>query len=145
MGSCRNKKASTRLAFMLRLACRLRLASSCESNSCKAKTEQRERAGYEGTQVERIATRISISKGVTIAIRAANVLVCRSTCRHRAVIGIIKIPIVIVVIIIAIFFWAVKSDQFDDLEGPAYRILMDDDDKEKASKKDTPPSDGTPD
>ena len=26
------------------------------------------------------------------------------------------------------FFWAVKSGQFDDLEGPAYRILFDDDD-----------------
>jgi nitrogen fixation-related uncharacterized protein len=24
--------------------------------------------------------------------------------------------------------WAVRSDQFDDLEGPAHRILMDDDD-----------------
>lgn len=23
------------------------------------------------------------------------------------------------------FFWAVKSGQFDDLEGPAHRILMD--------------------
>jgi nitrogen fixation-related uncharacterized protein len=26
------------------------------------------------------------------------------------------------------FIWAVKTGQFDDLEGPAYRILMDDDD-----------------
>jgi len=25
-------------------------------------------------------------------------------------------------------FWAIKSSQFDDLEGPAQRILMDDDD-----------------
>lgn len=25
-------------------------------------------------------------------------------------------------------FWSVKSGQFDDLEGPAQRILMDDDD-----------------
>ena len=25
-------------------------------------------------------------------------------------------------------FWAIKSGQFDDLEGPAQRILMDDDD-----------------
>ncbi|RKZ35189.1 MAG: cbb3-type cytochrome oxidase assembly protein CcoS [Gammaproteobacteria bacterium] len=25
------------------------------------------------------------------------------------------------------FLWAVKSGQFDDLEGPAHRILMDDD------------------
>ena len=26
------------------------------------------------------------------------------------------------------FVWSVKSGQFDDLEGPAHRILMDDDD-----------------
>ena len=24
-----------------------------------------------------------------------------------------------------VFFWAVRSGQFDDLEGPAHRILMD--------------------
>ncbi|MBL4712393.1 MAG: cbb3-type cytochrome oxidase assembly protein CcoS [Gammaproteobacteria bacterium] len=41
--------------------------------------------------------------------------------------------LIIVAIIIAVFFWAVKSDQFDDLEGPAYRILMDDDEKPTAS------------
>ena len=27
------------------------------------------------------------------------------------------------------FFWAVRSGQFDDLESPAWRILMDDDRK----------------
>lgn len=27
------------------------------------------------------------------------------------------------------FFWALKSGQFDDLDGAAERILMDDDDK----------------
>jgi len=42
---------------------------------------------------------------------------------------LLPVALIIVIIIIAIFFWAVKSDQFDDLEGPAYRILMDDDDK----------------
>jgi cbb3-type cytochrome oxidase maturation protein len=26
------------------------------------------------------------------------------------------------------FMWAVRSGQFDDMEGPAHRILMDDDD-----------------
>ncbi len=51
---------------------------------------------------------------------------------------LLPVALVIVIIIIAIFFWAVKSDQFDDLEGPAYRILMDDDDKvdTKQSPKD---------
>lgn len=28
------------------------------------------------------------------------------------------------------FFWAVKNDQFDDLEGPAYRILFDEDEND---------------
>ena len=44
---------------------------------------------------------------------------------------LLPIALIIVIIIIAVFFWAVKSDQFDDLEGPAHRILMDDDDKIK--------------
>ena len=40
------------------------------------------------------------------------------------------IPLAIVVLIIAIaaFIWAVKSGQFEDMEGPAHRILMDEDD-----------------
>lgn len=40
------------------------------------------------------------------------------------------IPLTVVIMIIAIwgFIWAVKNGQFDDLDGPAYRILMDDDD-----------------
>ncbi len=42
---------------------------------------------------------------------------------------LLPVALIIVVIIIAVFFWAVKSDQFEDLEGPAHRILMDDDEK----------------
>lgn len=40
------------------------------------------------------------------------------------------IPLGLVLLGVAIwgFLWAVRSGQFDDLEGPAYRILMDDDD-----------------
>lgn len=40
------------------------------------------------------------------------------------------IPLTVVIMIIAIwgFIWAIKNGQFDDLDGPAYRILMDDDD-----------------
>ena len=40
------------------------------------------------------------------------------------------IPLTLLVMVIAAcaFLWAVKTGQFDDLEGPAYRILMDDDD-----------------
>ena len=35
---------------------------------------------------------------------------------------------VFVLLIIAGVFWSIRSGQFDDLEGPAERILMDDDD-----------------
>ncbi len=51
---------------------------------------------------------------------------------------LLPVALIIVIIIIAIFFWAVKSDQFEDLEGPAYRILMDDD-----IKPDKPSSENT--
>lgn len=42
---------------------------------------------------------------------------------------LLPVALIIVIVIIAVFFWAVKSDQFEDLEGPAHRILMDDDKK----------------
>lgn len=35
---------------------------------------------------------------------------------------------VFVVLIVLGVFWSIRSGQFDDLEGPAERILMDDDD-----------------
>ena len=47
---------------------------------------------------------------------------------------LLPVALVIVVIIIGIFFWAVKSDQFEDMEGPAHRILMDDDASENKKK-----------
>lgn len=33
-----------------------------------------------------------------------------------------------VLLIVVGVFWSIKSGQFDDMEGPAERILMDDDD-----------------
>ncbi|WP_249978367.1 cbb3-type cytochrome oxidase assembly protein CcoS [Vreelandella olivaria] len=38
------------------------------------------------------------------------------------------IPLSLILLGLAVwaFFWAVKHDQFDDLEGPAHRILFDD-------------------
>lgn len=41
---------------------------------------------------------------------------------------LIPISLVILAAAIWVFVWALKSGQFDDLEGPAHRILMDDDD-----------------
>lgn len=49
---------------------------------------------------------------------------------------LLPVALIFVIIIIVVFFWAVRSDQFDDLQGPAHRILMDDDDKPEESKDD---------
>ena len=41
---------------------------------------------------------------------------------------LIPLSIVLVAIIIGAFLWSVRDGQFDDMKGPAHRILMDDDD-----------------
>ncbi len=41
--------------------------------------------------------------------------------------GLIPGMIVLGLLGVGVFFWAAKSGQFDDLEGEASRILMDDD------------------
>lgn len=41
---------------------------------------------------------------------------------------LIPLSLVLVFLIGGVFWWALRSGQFDDLEGPAYRILMDDED-----------------
>lgn len=46
---------------------------------------------------------------------------------------LIPLALVLVAIIVWAFFWAIRSGQFDDLEGPAHRILMDDDEPPRAS------------
>jgi cbb3-type cytochrome oxidase maturation protein len=40
---------------------------------------------------------------------------------------LIPLSIALVALGVWAFLWAIRSGQFDDLEGPAYRILMDDD------------------
>lgn len=50
---------------------------------------------------------------------------------------LIPLSLVLLGAIIGIFIWAVKGRQFEDLEGPAYRILMDDDEEDPAAKRDT--------
>jgi len=49
---------------------------------------------------------------------------------------LIPLSIILVGLIIAGFFWAVNSGQFDDLEGPAYRILQDQDELDKRQESD---------
>ena len=41
---------------------------------------------------------------------------------------LIPISLIIMGIAVWVFLWAIRSGQFEDLEGPAHRILMDDDD-----------------
>jgi len=50
---------------------------------------------------------------------------------------LIPLSIVLVGLIIAGFFWAVNSGQFDDLEGPAYRILQDEDEIDQKPQSDS--------
>ncbi|MGB2427567.1 MAG: cbb3-type cytochrome oxidase assembly protein CcoS [Alteromonas sp.] len=40
---------------------------------------------------------------------------------------LIPIAVIIVAIAVAVFFWAVKSNQFEDLDRQGYSILFDDD------------------
>lgn len=40
---------------------------------------------------------------------------------------LIPVSVLLVFGIAVAFWWSVKSGQFDDLEGPGFRILMDDD------------------
>ena len=40
---------------------------------------------------------------------------------------LIPLSLVLVFVIAALFWWSLKSGQYEDLEGPGYRILMDDD------------------
>lgn len=41
---------------------------------------------------------------------------------------LIPLAVGLMAIAIAFFLWTVRTGQYDDLEGPAHRILMDDDD-----------------
>ncbi|WP_028535145.1 cbb3-type cytochrome oxidase assembly protein CcoS [Paludibacterium yongneupense] len=58
---------------------------------------------------------------------------------------LIPLSIALTFAIGAVFWWATRSGQFDDLEGPAHRILMDDDsvrpEKRTREAEDTPQDD----
>lgn len=58
---------------------------------------------------------------------------------------LIPMSLVVVAFIVLILYWAVKSGQFEDLEGPGHAILMDDDLTESnASAKQPPKSEINP-
>jgi len=46
---------------------------------------------------------------------------------------LIPLSLLLVGLIVWIFIWAINSGQFDDMEGPAHQILMDDDSPDKTA------------
>jgi cbb3-type cytochrome oxidase maturation protein len=48
---------------------------------------------------------------------------------------LIPLSVLLVFVIGMLFWWSVRGGQFDDLEGPAYRVLMEED-----TVSPTPPS-----
>jgi cbb3-type cytochrome oxidase maturation protein len=48
---------------------------------------------------------------------------------------LIPVSLVLLVLVVAVFFWAVRNGQFDDLETPAYRILMDTEEPRRRAPK----------
>ncbi|MDH3841013.1 MAG: cbb3-type cytochrome oxidase assembly protein CcoS [Chromatiales bacterium] len=54
----------------------------------------------------------------------------------------VLIPLSLVLLALAIwaFFWAVGSGQFDDLDSPGWKILMDDDSKPPSSDQSEKPA-----
>jgi cbb3-type cytochrome oxidase maturation protein len=50
---------------------------------------------------------------------------------------LIPLAIILVAIAIGVFFWAVRSNQFEDLERQGYSILFDDDIKKKEAPQQT--------
>lgn len=48
---------------------------------------------------------------------------------------LIPLSLVFVAVIALVFLWAVKNGQFEDLEGPAHRILMDDEADEPPAER----------
>ena len=50
---------------------------------------------------------------------------------------LIPISLVLVFVIGAAFFWSVRGGQYDDLEGPAHRILLDDDRPRSVRERET--------
>ncbi|TXI76285.1 MAG: cbb3-type cytochrome oxidase assembly protein CcoS [Dechloromonas sp.] len=48
---------------------------------------------------------------------------------------LIPVSVILVFLIAGVFWWSVRSGQFDDLEGPGFRVLMDDDQYLPTEKK----------
>lgn len=71
-------------------------------------------------------------------------------CSMDVIYGLIPGMLILGLVGVVVFFWAARSGQFEDLEGEANRILMDDDltehdqntaaDDEKPADADQPPA-----
>jgi cbb3-type cytochrome oxidase maturation protein len=53
---------------------------------------------------------------------------------------LIPMSVALVLLIGGLFWWSVRSGQFDDLEGPAHRILADDDGAARTKAETATPS-----
>ncbi len=52
---------------------------------------------------------------------------------------LIPVSVLLVFGIAGAFWWSVRSGQFDDLEGPGFRVLMEDEERKRAVSKDEKP------
>jgi cbb3-type cytochrome oxidase maturation protein len=53
---------------------------------------------------------------------------------------LIPVSIILVFLIGVLFWWSLRSGQYDDLEGPGYRVLMD---KDRPAESPAPSGDGS--
>jgi cbb3-type cytochrome oxidase maturation protein len=51
---------------------------------------------------------------------------------------LVPLAVILAGVIVWAFLWSIRSGQFDDLEGPAHRILMDEDEP-RGRESDRPP------
>lgn len=54
---------------------------------------------------------------------------------ENALIILIPFSVVLIAGVVGVLWWAARKGQFDDLEGPAHAILMDDDDPAPKPKR----------
>ena len=57
---------------------------------------------------------------------------------------LIPVTLTLALVALGLFFWALHSGQFDDLETPAIRILFDDESDQIAGTSDVPDPHGEP-
>lgn len=56
---------------------------------------------------------------------------------------LIPLAVLLMAVAIGVFIWSIRSGQYEDLEGPAHRILMDDDDPMIPGNRKKPDSETT--